>query len=63
MKRFLIISVTLLIVSASFLFFTQIGTKLFGYVGHFILCYGVLGLSGLSFLEYVNRKHKQYGNN
>lgn len=62
MKRFLFTSVVLAIVSATF-FFSNVGINLFGYLENFVLSYGLLGLSGLTFLGYVNEKHKQYENN
>jgi len=62
MKIALVLSVAFTLLSAT-LFFSNVGVNLFGYMENFVLSYGSLGLSGISFLGYVEFKHKQYGQN
>jgi hypothetical protein len=59
--KYLILSVVLAIVSTT-LFFSNVGVNIFGYVENFMLSYGSLGLSVLSFLGYIDSKMKQFNN-
>lgn len=59
--KYLVLSVVLAIVSTT-LFFSNVGINLFGYMDNFVLSYGLLGLSGISFLGYIDSKMKQFNN-